>query len=112
MNDHKIKALLQKSQSNIADILLYLKDEHALMEQEVEMFKGKKKLKEDGSVQKTGKQDPWSNFYSKLKNLKDYHNKFGTSNKSYVHPTPDHMVKSLFKPPFRPRKTKFSNKFF
>jgi hypothetical protein len=103
IDDHKIKNLLEKGQSNIADILLLLKEEDTL-DQEKKILSGRKRLKVGSEVQNTKSADPWHNFYSRLKQVKNYHSEFGTTNYTYVHTTPDNLIDNVFKPPFRERK--------
>lgn len=107
IDDHKIKNLIEKSQLNTADILLMLKDSNGVLDTEIDILGGRKRLKVGGRVEDAPHPDPWHNFYSKLKDLKQYHGRLQTGKQKYSHKTPEILLRDIFKTPNKRRKLFF-----
>lgn len=99
IDDHKIKNLIEKAQLNTADILLMLKDSNGVLDQEIDILGGRKKLKMGKKVEDVPAPDPWSNFYTRLSEVKQHPVNLLSTKQKYSHKTPDIILRDIFKPP-------------
>lgn len=104
IDDHKIKNLIEKSQLNTADILLMLKDSNGVLDSEIDILAGRKRLKIGQRAVDVPAPDPWSNFYTRLSELKQQHSRLYMGKQKYSHKTPDIILRDIFNPPNNKRK--------
>ena len=72
--DHKIKILIEQIQNKSVDVLMILNDNDGSKKDEISVLSGTKH--HSSNTEKSRQPDVWSNFYDRLRDIKEYHKKF------------------------------------
>jgi len=94
MAEHKIKNLIELMQKKSAEALTLFNDADGLKKEELKILDGSLSVNPDRPP------DVWTNFYEKLKGIKEYHKKYvlpGTLSKPR---NVDYFIDNIFEPPF------------
>jgi len=94
LTDHKIKNLIELTQTKSVESLALINDADGLKKEELAILEGKKAT----NPQKAP--DVWLNFYDRLKDIKDYHRKYIPQGTMYQPRDDEYFINNVFEPPF------------